>query len=114
MKEMKILKKHFTRDLDFDVNAYLGKSGLMKDEPIEVELLIHGENAVLYAEAEMGVNPMMSFDADRILHVKTLFEGKLNAMQFLCSLGSSCVILSPVGLRAEMQEEIRKMAQNYL
>lgn len=114
MKEMKILKKHFTRDLDFDVNAYLGKSGLMKDEPIEVEFLIHGENAVLYAEAEMGVNPMMSFDADRILHVKTLFEGKLNAMQFLCSLGSSCVILSPVGLRAEMQEEIRKMAQNYL
>ncbi|WP_071442361.1 helix-turn-helix transcriptional regulator [Traorella massiliensis] len=114
MQNMKILKKHFTRDLDFNVNAYLGKSGLMKDEPIEAEFLIYGENAVLYAEAEMGVNPTMKYDSDRVLHVKTLFEGKMKAMQFLCSLGSSCVILSPLGLKEEMKEEIRKMAQNYL
>lgn len=114
MKNMTLLNKRFTRDLDFNVNAYLGKSGLMKDEVIEAEFIVRGKNAILYSESEMGINPKIYFDENKVLHVKTLFEGKMNAMQFLCSLGSSCEVLSGAELRDEMKEEIKKMAQNYL
>lgn len=113
MRNVLILDKHFTRDLDFNVNAYLGKSGLMKDEVIETEFVITGKNAVLYAERRIGVNPKMYFDDQQNLHVKTLFEGKMNAMQFLCSLGASCQLISPIELKKELQQEIRKMMENY-
>ena len=62
----------------------------------------------------MGVNPQTYFDEKNQLHVKTLFEGKLSAIKFLCSLGSSCILISPIELRNEMKEEISKMVENYL
>ena len=54
------------------------------------------------------------FDEKNQLHVKTLFEGKLSAIKFLCSLGSSCILISPTELKNEMKEEINKMVENYL
>lgn len=114
MKNMKSLNKKFTKDLDFNIHAYIGKSGLMKDEIIEAEFIITGKNAILYSERQIGVNPKTYFDEQNQLHVKTLFEGKMSAMQFLCSLGSSCIILSPMELKEEMIAEIRKMTENYL
>lgn len=113
MRNMKILNKKFTKDIDFNVNAYIGKSGLMKDEIIEAEFIITGKNAILYSERPMGVNPQTYFDEKNQLHVKTLFEGKLSAMKFLCSLGSSCTLISPIELKNEMKEEILKMVENY-
>jgi predicted DNA-binding transcriptional regulator YafY len=112
MKNMKVLDKKFTRDLDFNVNAYLGKSGLMKDEIFEVEFKITGKNAILYSERNIGVNSITRFENNE-LFVKTIFEGKMNALSFLCSLGSSCVLLSPSSLKEELKEEIRKMMENY-
>ena len=112
MKNMKLLNKRFTRDLDFKLNTYLGKSGLMKDEILEVEFKITGKNAILYSERSIGVNSITKFVNDE-LYVKTIFEGKMNALQFLCSLGSSCILLSPSSLKEELKEEIRKMMENY-
>ena len=112
MKNMKLLNKRFTRDLDFKLNTYLGKSGLMKDEILEVEFKITGKNAILYSERSIGVNSITKFENNE-LYVKTIFEGKMNALQFLCSLGSSCILLSPSSLKEELKEEIRKMMENY-
>ena len=114
MKNMKLISKKFTRDLDFDLNMYLGKSGLMKDECVEVEFMITGEKAILFSERRLGVNDQMYFDEENQLHVKTIFEGKMKALQFLCSLGSSCQLIAPASLKEEMREEIRKMSENYL
>lgn len=114
MRNMKCINKKFTKDIDFNVNAYIGKSGLMKDEVIEAEFIITGKNAILYSERPIGVNPVTYFDEKNQLHVKTLFEGKLSAIKFLCSLGSSCILISPVELKDEMKEEISKMVENYL
>lgn len=114
MKNVQLLNKKFTKDLDFNVNTYIGKSGLMKDEVIETEFVITGKNAILYSERQIGVNPVTYFDDQNQLHVKTLFEGKLSAIQFLCSLGSSCKLISPQELKDEIREEISKMIENYL
>lgn len=113
MNHFKVLEKSFTRDLDFNVNAYLGKSGLMKDELIEAEFIIYGENAILFYDKTIGVNAQKKLEGKK-LYVKTIFEGKMNAIQFLCSLGSSCVVVSPNRLKEEIKEEIRKMSENYL
>ncbi len=67
----------------------------------------------ILAYLRIGVNPKMYFDDQQNLHVKTLFEGKMNAMQFLCSLGASCQLISPIELKKELQQEIRKMMENY-
>lgn len=114
MKNIKVSNKKFMRDHDFDVSDFLGKKGLMKDEIIDVEFIISGKNAILYSERTIGISDEKKLDDTMCLHVKTQFEGKMNAMQFLCSLGSSCEVLAPRHLREEIKKEIDEMAQKYL
>lgn len=114
MKNMTLTNQRFTRDLDFDLQMYLGKSGLMKDECIEVEFIITGKSAILYSEKNIGVSDQTYFDELNQLHVKTIFEGKMRAIHFLCSLGSEVKLLSPKFLIEEMKKEILKMSENYL
>lgn len=113
MKNWQIMNKSFKRDADFNVHHYLGQSGLMKDELFEIECIISGDLSILIHEKGMGIEPVMEWIADKKLHVTTLVEGKLNALQLLCSLGSSVQLIRPESLKKEMKEIISDMANNY-
>lgn len=113
MQKVKILESTFIRDTQFNVNQYIGKSGLMKDEGIELECIIDGDYSVYLYEKGIGVHSKMSWMDDKKLHVITFIEGKQAAMQFLGSLGSHVNIIKPLTLKEEMKQEVIKMLENY-
>lgn len=114
MRHLKILEKKFTRDLDFHLNDYIGDKSIIKNDEIYVEFLITGPFAVLYSEREIGIASDKWLEEQHTLHVCATFEGKMSALQFLCSLGRNAKVIAPKEVQEEIQEEIRKMAQNYL
>lgn len=113
LKNLKITDKSFVRDQDFNVNSYLGKSGLMKKETFEIECKISGYPATLIYEKGMGVHPQMEWLDHDTLYVKTMVEGKVVAMELLGSLGSHCELLAPNELKEAMRDEIKKMLEKY-
>lgn len=113
LKNLRITNKSFIRDNDFNVNLYLGKSGLMKKETIEIECKITGYPATLIYEKGIGVHPQMEWLDSDTLYVKTMIEGKVIAMELLGSLGSHCELIAPLELKQAMHEEIKKMLEKY-
>lgn len=113
MSHFEVLEKTFQRDIDFQVHHYLGQSGLMKQECYEIECIIEGDLSLLIHEKGIGIHPIMEWISEKQLHVKTLVEGKMNALQLLCSLGNHCKLLAPESLKQEMKQIIQEMSENY-
>ena len=78
----------FQRDADFQVSEHIGKKGLIRNEVYELDVLIHGESALLVSEKMIGIDPKGEWIDEHVLHFTTIMEGKIPAMQFLLSLGN--------------------------
>lgn len=108
-----MLNERFTRDLDFDIKEHIGQTGLMKDDLHEIDCIISGDLALLIYESEIGINSQKEWIDEKVLHLKTIIEGKMEAMRFLLSLGASCQVLEPVELKKEIIDQLAMMSKNY-
>lgn len=113
MRNIRELKIPFTRDLDFELKDHIGYMGLMKDDLHMIDCVIHGKMALLVFEKAIGMNPKKEWLEDGSLHLTTAIEGKIDAMQFLLSLGSYCHLNSPDYLKKELFDELESMKNNY-
>lgn len=107
MKEVRVLKAEFLRERDFDIRRHIGQSGLIKGEACAVELLVYEEAALLISEKRIGLHPQMEWLKEDVLHMQTIFEGKMQALNFIMSLGRQVKVLAPQSL----QEEVMRQAQ---
>lgn len=113
MKNLHLSAQKFDRDRYFSVSQYIGKTGLMKDEAIELECIIEGDYSIYVYEKGIGIHSKMEWLDEKKLHIVTLIEGKQAAMQFLSSMGSQMKLIRPQSLIDDMREEARKMLDNY-
>ena len=71
----------------------------MKSEILEVECLIHGQQATLVYEKEIGVYAHKEWLDGHCLHLKTAMESEVEAIEFLLSLGSDHELIAPLYLK---------------
>lgn len=107
------ISQYFTRDLDFDIKEHIGQAGLMKDDLHEIDCVISGDLALLIYESEIGINSQKEWLDEKVLHLKTIIEGKMEAVRFLLSLGASCKVIEPVELKEEIKEQLNIMINQY-
>lgn len=107
------ISEFFTRDLDFDIKEHIGQTGLMKDDLHEIDCVISGDLALLIYESEVGINSQKEWLDDKILHLKTIIEGKMEAIRFLLSLGAACKVIEPAELKEEIKEQLSIMINQY-
>lgn len=113
MKKVSIGTSTFTRDKDFDIKKHIGQSGLIKDEIMEIEVLIYKETARLCAEKQIGLHPTMKWVGEDTLYLKTIFEGSLEALKFILSLGENVYVLSPLALQQEVLRQVEAVKEQY-
>lgn len=107
------MKKQFVRDLDFDVKNYVGKVGLMKNDLHDIDCVIEGELSLLIYENEIGIQSQKEWISENKLHLKTMIEGRIEAIRFVLSLGSACRLNDACELKAVIQEDIKRMMELY-
>ncbi len=113
MQSCTMLDERFTRDLDFDIKEHIGQTGLMKDDLHEIDCVISGDLALLIYESEVGINSQKEWLDEKVLHLKTIIEGKMEAVRFLLSLGAACQVLEPVELKKEIHDQLVTMCKHY-
>lgn len=113
MMDVVIQPQTFTRDLDFDIKKHIGQSGLVKDEILEVELYIYHEAARLCAEKQIGLHPEKKWIEEDTLYLKTIFEGHIEALKFVMSLGANAYVVAPHSLQEEILQQIQAMENIY-
>lgn len=113
MKQATLTKVSFKRDPEFKVADHVGKTGLMKDDIYELELLIYKESALLMSEKQIGLHPMSEWIDAETLHYTTIMEGKMNVMMLILSLGSQCEVLRPAELKHEIIQNAKDMLTRY-
>lgn len=107
------ISQYFTRDIDFDIKEHIGQTGLMKDDLHEIDCVISGDLALLIYESEIGINSQKEWLDEKVLHLKTIIEGKMEATRFLLSLGASCKVIEPAELKEEIKEQLNIMIKQY-
>lgn len=107
------ISQYFTRDLDFDIKEHIGQTGLMKDDLHEIDCVISGDLALLIYESEVGINSQKEWLDEKVLHLKTIIEGRMEAIRFLLSLGASCKVIEPIELKEEIKEQLNLMINHY-
>lgn len=107
------ISQYFTRDLDFDIKEHIGQTGLMKDDLHEIDCVISGDLALLIFESEVGINSQKEWLGEKVLHLKTIIEGKMEAIRFLLSLGASCKVIEPAELKEEIKQQLKIMIDQY-
>lgn len=113
MQSCTMLEERFTRDLGFDIKEHIGQTGLMKDDLHEIDCVISGDLALLIYESEVGINSQKEWLDEKVLHLKTIIEGKMEAVRFLLSLGAACQVLEPVELKKEINDQLVTMCEHY-
>ena len=92
---------------------HIGQTGLMKDDLHEIDCVISGDLALLIYESEVGINSQKEWLDEKVLHLKTIIEGKMEAVRFLLSLGAACQVLEPVELKKEINDQLVTMCEHY-
>ena len=113
MKQVQVSDVKFQRDADFQVSEHIGKKGLIRNEVYELDVLIHGESALLVSEKMIGIDPKGEWIDEHVLHFTTIMEGKIPAMQFLLSLGNQVEVRKPLSLKAELKHIVEDMFRQY-
>lgn len=113
MRNVQLTRRRFVRDADFHIHDYIGKTGLMKDEVIELKLYVYGESARLISEKKPGISPVMEWVDEQTLYLVTIMEGRISARNFLLSLGNQCRLLAPQDLKQEIQAIAKDMLSLY-
>lgn len=113
MKDCIQTDHHFHREAGFDIKQHIGKSGLVKNDIVEVELEIYGEAAILTAEKQIGLHPSHQWIDPQTLYYKTIFEGKQEALSFVMSLGAKATLRSPAFLKEEIRAQLLLLQQRY-
>lgn len=113
MQQINITSQAFVRDPAFRLQEHIGEMGVISQERYALELLVWGENALLLKEKQTGIHVTMQERKDGMLAYRCIMEGRIPTLQFLLSLGTQAVLLSPVSLREEMSAILTRMQQNY-
>ena len=113
MKQVSLTKIPFKRDPEFKVADHVGKTGLMKDEIYELELLIYKESALLMSEKQIGLHPIKNWIDAQTLQYTTIMEGHMNVMMLVLSLGNQCEVIRPIELKQEIAEIAKDMLSRY-
>ena len=113
MKQVQVSDVKFQRDADFQVSEHIGKKGLIRNEVYELDVLIHGESALLVSEKMIGIDPKGEWIDEHVLHFTTIMEGKIPTMQFLLSLGNQVEVRKPLSLKAELKHIVEDMFRQY-
>lgn len=113
MKEVVVTTKLFQREKDFHVFDHVGKTGLMKDDVYELEIVLRDESALLISEKSIGLAMHKEWLDDHRLYVRTIMEGKMDVIKFILSLGNQCELRKPVTIRDEIVKIIEDMRTLY-
>ena len=113
MKDCTILETNFHRDKNFRLKDHIGKSGLVKDECIEIDVDIYHESARIVAERRIGIDDHKQWIDEHTLHLTTIIEGKLDTISFLLSLKDQCTLHAPLELKKEMRKLLEDMVGAY-
>lgn len=113
MKSLRPTSSFFNRDRFFNLKEHIGKTGVMKSEILEVECLIHGQQATLVYEKEIGIYAHKEWLDGHCLHLKTAMESEVEAIEFLLSLGSDHELIAPLYLKEKIYSIIQQMQLLY-
>lgn len=113
MKDVRLTRRPFVRDTSFHIRDYIGKTGLIRDEIIELKLYVYGESARLISEKKPGISPVMEWVDEQTLYLTTMMEGRISARNFLLSLGNQCRLVSPSDLKQEIHAIAKDMLSLY-
>lgn len=113
MKQARLCQRSFVRDVDFRIEDHIGKTGLIKDELIALDLYVYGEHALLVSEKKPGISPKMEWVEENTLHLKTIMEGRIHAQSFVLSLGNQCRVIAPQSLKQEIGKIVQDMISLY-
>lgn len=113
MRNVRLTRRPFVRDADFHIRDYIGKTGLIRDEIIELKLYVYGESARLISEKKPGISPVLEWVDEQTLYLTTMMEGRISARNFLLSLGNQCQLVSPQDLKQEIHAIAKDMLALY-
>lgn len=113
MKQITLMDIRFLRDKEFDIKQHIGKSGLVKQEIMVVEMEVYDEAAIFCAEKQIGIQPYHTWKDERTLYYRTIFEGKQAAISFILSLGDKVMVTSPKELLQEIKQQILGIEKRY-
>lgn len=113
MKDLMVLSMSFQREREFRLKDHIGKSGLVKDECIEIELYVYDESARWIVEQSIGIDDQKKWIDEHTLYIKTIMEGKHNCIALLLSLKDQCSLLAPQYINDEMKVLLEDMKSAY-
>lgn len=105
----------FTPDPDFDISAYLGDSLALErgGELEEVRIRFDSFQARYIRERQWHPSQEIEEHPDGALTLTLRVRGLGEVKRWVMSFGSRAEVLDPIGLRAEISDEIRKMGNVY-
>lgn len=109
MKKVVCSEKRFTRDVDFHVEAHIGKNSLIKGEFYRVTVWVSPAILRLFKEAYWGLD----FREEDENIYSFLVEGLYLLYRQLFSFGKDIRILSPEQIVNEYQERLVSTLRNY-
>lgn len=109
MKKVVCSEKHFTRDVDFHVEAHIGKNSLIKGEFYRVTVWVSPAILRLFKEAYWGLD----FREEEENIYSFLVEDLYLLYRQLFSFGKDIRILSPEQIVNEYQERLVSTLRNY-
>lgn len=109
MKKVVCSEKHFTRDVDFHVEAHIGKNSLIKGEFYRVTVWVSPAILRLFKEAYWGLD----FREEEKNIYSFLVEDLYLLYRQLFSFGKDIRILSPEQIVNEYQERLVSTLRNY-
>lgn len=110
MQDLVVSNKVFSRDMDYKLDDYVGKSSVFKGDEINLVLRVHRDLEYYVREKINGYNyHVEECDDDNYLIVKTTFDNQLVCMSYVLSFGGKAEVLEPSYIREEVINKIDEM-----
>ena len=101
---------------DFSLKEYIAEGGFsyqVSDEPIRLKLRIEQERSRHLDETKLSADQVSTDLGDGSVEVTATVHDTLQLRFWLNGFGADLEVLEPVGLRAELAQQVEKLAKRY-
>lgn len=104
--------KKFSRDMDYKLEDYVGKSSVVKEDEIHLVLKVDKSLRFYVSERRNGYNYSVE-DFEDYLIVRTTFDNHMVCDAYILSLGAMAEVLEPMETRERIKRQIHNLADMY-
>lgn len=112
MKDLFVNTKRFSKDEDYKLSDYVGRSSVYKGEEINLVLKVNKDIAYYVKERVNGYNYSVEEYDDYVL-VRTSFDNEFICDSYVLSLAGNVEVIEPIEVRERIKNKLIEMVSKY-